>query len=258
MKRLSILFVAIAVAACGGGPTPSADNPSASSTGAPTASAVATPDASPTTTPEPALVPDAAGAKLMATHITRFLDDLARLREPSEINAAVIAEAQWETDNMTPEHMLAGGALGKLSNAMLDALTSLQAGEDLTPESIAPMLALRADMSELAGGVATPAPPTAVVVKGSGSKNTKPFNLPSGDYTVTIKGKSKDRYGGNVIVHLVARADESDTEYLVNEIKSGKGNYKYSTNVYGVAGGSYYLDVSMPGGAWSVTFTPLG
>jgi hypothetical protein len=103
----------------------------------------------------------------------------------------------------------------------------------------------------------TPAPtpePTAVpvkpvVVKGSGSQNTKPFSLPDGDFTVVITGSGD----GNVIVELVPRGETSG-EGLFNEISHGK--YRYETVVYGITAGPYYLD-ALVDGQWVVTFTPL-
>jgi septal ring-binding cell division protein DamX len=95
----------------------------------------------------------------------------------------------------------------------------------------------------------TPAPLRPVVVKGSGSQKTKPFSMPDGDFTVVITGSGHS----NVIIELIARG-ESSGELLFNEISNGK--FKYSTVVYGVAAGSYYLDASVDG-AWVVTFTPL-
>ena len=96
----------------------------------------------------------------------------------------------------------------------------------------------------------TPEPARPIVVKGKGSQNTKPFDLPSGDFTVTIAGTGD----GNVIVYLKGRGDASGGENLFNEIAHGK--YKYETVVYGLVEGSYYLDV-VNDNAWVVTFTPL-
>jgi hypothetical protein len=97
----------------------------------------------------------------------------------------------------------------------------------------------------------TPVPVEPIVVKGSGSQNTKPFDLPAGDLTVTITGSGD----GNVIASLELRGgDVLDREGLFNELPSG--DYKYETVVYGLAAGSYYLDM-LNDGAWVVTFTPL-
>lgn len=60
---------------------------------------------------------------------------------------------------------------------------------------------------------------------------------------------------GRVIVHLVLASDKTQDEGLVNEI-ADKGAYSYDDNIYGVVAGAYYLDAIMPGGAWTVTFTP--
>jgi hypothetical protein len=95
----------------------------------------------------------------------------------------------------------------------------------------------------------TPVPPKPIVVKGSGSQKTKPFSMPDGDFTVVITGSGHS----NVIIDLVARG-ESSGENLFNEISNGR--YKYSTVVYSVTSGSYYLDATVDG-AWVVTFTPL-
>jgi hypothetical protein len=89
----------------------------------------------------------------------------------------------------------------------------------------------------------------AVVIKGSGSQKTKPFDLPDGDFTVTITGSGHS----NVIVDLYARGG-SGSENLFNEIATGR--YKYETQLYGLSAGSYYLDV-VNEGSWVVTFTPL-
>ena len=97
----------------------------------------------------------------------------------------------------------------------------------------------------------TPPPAEPVVVKGSGSQKTKPFDMPGGDFTVVITGNGD----GNVIASLIPRGAEAfEGEGLFNEISNGK--YKYETAVYGVESGSYYLDVSNDN-AWVVTFTPL-
>ena len=92
-------------------------------------------------------------------------------------------------------------------------------------------------------------PATPVVVKGSGTQKTKPFDMPAGDFTVVISGSGD----GNVIADLVPRGGEGSTN-LFNEISNGK--YKYETVAYGVVPGSYYLDVTNSN-AWAVTFTPL-
>jgi hypothetical protein len=109
---------------------------------------------------------------------------------------------------------------------------------------------------------ATPAPTAApaaaarpVTIKGTSSRKTKPFTLGAGDYTAVVRGRSTGGYGGNVIVDLRS-VDGSEDENLTNEIKNGAGSYRYETSVYGLAGGRYYLDVTMPSGTWSVTFTP--
>jgi hypothetical protein len=94
-------------------------------------------------------------------------------------------------------------------------------------------------------------PPAPVVVKGSGSQKTQPFDMADGDFTVTITGSGR----GNVIAHLVpGGGDILSEESLFNEIANGK--YTYETVVYGLAAGSYYLDMTNDG-AWTVTFTPL-
>jgi hypothetical protein len=93
-------------------------------------------------------------------------------------------------------------------------------------------------------------PLSPVVVKGSGSQKTKPFDLPDGDFTVVITGSGNS----NVIVDLVQRGGTGGGEGLFNEISNGK--FKYTTAVYGVTSGSYYLDATVDG-AWVVTFTPL-
>ena len=90
-----------------------------------------------------------------------------------------------------------------------------------------------------------------LIVKGSGTQNTKPFDLPAGDYTVSITGSGK----GNVIAELKPRSgDALSGESLFNEISNGR--YTYETVVYGLAAGSYYIDMTNDG-AWTVTFTPL-
>ena len=102
----------------------------------------------------------------------------------------------------------------------------------------------------------TPAPivevPLAVTVKGSGTQNTKPFEMGAGDFTVTITGSGDS----NVSAVLIPRgAERFEGDYLFNEISDGK--YKYETVVYGLKAGSYYLDVTNDN-AGVVTFTPLG
>lgn len=101
---------------------------------------------------------------------------------------------------------------------------------------------------------ATPEPaPGKVVVKGKGSQKTTRFELADGDYAVVVTGKGPR--SGNVIVDLVLASDKNEYEGLVNEI-ADKGAYSYETNLYGLAADSYYLDAVMPGGGWTVTFTP--
>jgi hypothetical protein len=97
----------------------------------------------------------------------------------------------------------------------------------------------------------TVALPKPIVVKGSGSEKTRPFNMPDGDFTVVIAGSGD----GNVAVYLIPRGGSTfDGELLFNEISHGK--YRYDTVVYGVTSGSYYLDATVDG-SWTVTFTPL-
>ncbi len=97
----------------------------------------------------------------------------------------------------------------------------------------------------------TPASVKAVTVKGTGSRNTKPFELKAGDFVVTMTGVGD----GNVIVRLYPRdGGILESEGLFNEISYKK--YRYETVVYGLAGGSYYLDVSADN-AWVVKFAPL-
>jgi hypothetical protein len=96
---------------------------------------------------------------------------------------------------------------------------------------------------------------TTVTVEGKGSRKTKLFTIGAGDYDVRVDGRSTTEYGGNVIVDLEAR-DASYSETLWNEITEGKGRYAYDTALYGLEGGEYYLDTTMPSGSWVVTFTP--
>jgi hypothetical protein len=97
----------------------------------------------------------------------------------------------------------------------------------------------------------TPEPARPVVVKGKGSQKTKPFDMPGGDFTVTITGNGD----GNVIASLNLRGgDVFAGEGLFNEIAHGK--YKYETVVYGLDPETYYIDMTNTN-AWVVTFTPL-
>ena len=48
--------------------------------------------------------------------------------------------------------------------------------------------------------------------------------------------------------------DALSGESLFNEISNGR--YTYETVVYGLAAGSYYIDMTNDGD-WTVTFTPL-
>ena len=97
----------------------------------------------------------------------------------------------------------------------------------------------------------TAAPAKPVVVKGTGSRNTKPFDMPAGDFTVVITGTGHS----NVIASLVPRgSDVFEGESLFNEISNGK--YRYETVIYGIEAGSYYLYM-VNENAWVVTFTPL-
>jgi hypothetical protein len=101
-----------------------------------------------------------------------------------------------------------------------------------------------------------PAAPTVppaepIVMTGTGSQNTPPFDLPGGDYTVSAAGSADS----NVIIDLVPRGGGVfDSEGLLNEIADG--SFAYSTVAYSVDPGSYYLDVTCHG-SWTVTFTPL-
>jgi hypothetical protein len=99
---------------------------------------------------------------------------------------------------------------------------------------------------------AIPAPPKPAVVKGSGTKNTKPFDLAAGDFTVTITGSGHSNVIADVIPRGGTRFDGGQS--LFNEISDGK--YKYETVVYGLEAGSYYLDMTNAN-AWVVTFSPL-
>lgn len=110
--------------------------------------------------------------------------------------------------------------------------------------------------------VTTPAPTPVVekarTIKARGTANTKPFTLAGGDYTFKIKGKATNMFGGNVIVDLtLVDGGVFDYETLWNEIVD-KGSYSFTTNVYDLDPGKYYLEGEiMPGGAWAVTITPL-
>jgi hypothetical protein len=113
------------------------------------------------------------------------------------------------------------------------------------------LVAVRSCLDRGSTATPTPAPLQPVVVKGSGSRNTKPFTL-AGDYTVVITGKGDIN---NVSIVLHDAQSQAYVDLLVNEISRG-GMYRYETVQYGLDG-TYYLDAEMPDGAWTVTFTPL-
>jgi hypothetical protein len=137
--------------------------------------------------------------------------------------------------NTSPNDLAAGSITQSLST-----LTPTASAEDA---SLAPTPSATAEPT-----VALPKP---VVVKGSGRQKTRPFNMPDGDFTVVIAGSGD----GNVAVYLIPRGGSTfEGELLFNEISHGK--YRYETVVYGVTGGSYYLDATIDG-PWVVTFTPL-
>jgi len=98
--------------------------------------------------------------------------------------------------------------------------------------------------------------PGRVVVNGTGSRNSKPFALATDAYDVVIKGTGER---GNVAIVLMSVNGEY-VDLLVNEVSRG-GSYRYETAQYDLGcstnSGCYFLDATMPNGAWSVTFTPM-
>ena len=95
-----------------------------------------------------------------------------------------------------------------------------------------------------------------VVVKGTNSGKTKLFSLEAGDYSVVVKGKSTGQYGGNVMADLYDSSGNVVDFAMVNEIVNGRRSFTFSNNEYNLDGGQYYLDVTMPSGSWSITFSP--
>lgn len=102
--------------------------------------------------------------------------------------------------------------------------------------------------------------PTAlpVVVTGPDSGNSKLFTLQPGDYTVTMHGNCTDKGGCAAFIGLVPKGDSTgypDEISLINEVGNNKnGPYSYTNNVYGLAGGLYYLDDNAQD-KWTLTFT---
>ena len=108
---------------------------------------------------------------------------------------------------------------------------------------------------------APPAAAAAVVVKGSGRQNTKPFTLGAGSYGITVKGESsRDNERVYLILYPVtpdpSNARDQAGWLLFNGERVGKGTYTLETNEYNLDGREYYLDANMPEGAWTVTWTP--
>jgi hypothetical protein len=238
----------LAIGACGGGtPALSPTLPTTVATQSPAPIATAPPS---TTAPAPTTA--GADSKAIAVHLVNAIDELQALS--GDVTEWALPEGQWAVDNIDSAHM-APPAIAAYMDAMGTLLADLQAGVDTGP-AVAAILATRPALAAMAPGAVgmappTPAPAKPVVVKGTGSQKTKPFNLAAGDFTVTISGRGN----GNVIVDLNLRsAPAYDGETLFNEIAYAK--YKYSTVAYGLAGGSYYLDLAIDN-AWVVTFTPL-
>jgi hypothetical protein len=192
--------------------------------------------------------------------------------EDSDIDDASRPTSAVTKCRMSPQRSLFIGFV-VLSLAVLGSGTAVLAQETPVPETEADLCAriLPPDIapevieycaSRVAVVFGTPetATPTSeattTTVEGKGSRRTKLFTLGAGDYDVRVDGRSTSEYGGNVIVDLVSRDDASFDETLWNEIVDGKGRYAYDTAIYGVDGGEYYLDTTMPGGTWVVTFTP--
>lgn len=251
MKVAIAAVIALVVVGCGSTTAP-APAPSSTVVAAPSAAATASPTraaASPSPTPTPSPSPDVAA---FVRHVTGAIDNLAA--DDSDAVQWFIDEGHWLTD---PANSLPLGAAG-VSDYIDAVQAGLQAAYDVASEDAAvkAVEALRPQIVAMAPGAVptvapTPVPPKAVVVKGTGTRKTKPFTLTAGDFTVVIAGSGR----GNVIAELNPRdGSVLDSELLFNEISSGR--YRYDTVIYGVAGGSYYLDMTVTG-AWVVTFRPL-
>lgn len=103
----------------------------------------------------------------------------------------------------------------------------------------------------------TPAPAKAIVLKGTGSRKTKPFILTSdsGNYTVTFKGTATGYTNASVELYTLDNPSFGGyVDLLFNELRD-RGKYTYDTEAYGIVPGRYYINVSMDG-SWVVTFTP--
>lgn len=151
--------------------------------------------------------------------------------------------------------LLIGGGIVLIALAV--AATARPSAPDSTP---GPTIAAEStDTPEPSMATVAPTqPPTAplepVTISGTSDGKTKRFDLGPGDYQIVMNGESTSDFGGNVIVNVVN--DVGESRNLVNEIVDGRGAYEFSTYDYGYGSGRYYLDLLMPSGSWSVTFTP--
>jgi hypothetical protein len=283
----AVALVAFALGSSGGQQGVQDGVAAALATPAPTASPTPEPTPEPTVTPEPTPEPpsdsEAFDAFTLAVTGDEF-DDLsdafgawteeewgsnANAPDVVEASAALVAVAT-DFDDVRPcfasyrDDVIAFmSAAGEAAEAALDddmdaSLAALSSVSGIDLELSREQAEARCDGDPVP--TATPEPVAeSVKVSGRGTSRSKPFALVAGDYDVVISGKATGMFGGNVIMDLALKGGDGyfDNEMLFNEI-ADKGKYRYSTTVYGIEAGDYYLDGQiMPSGTWTVTLKPI-
>ena len=101
-----------------------------------------------------------------------------------------------------------------------------------------------------------------VVLTGQGTKNTKPFALSGGDYTVRWSATSSSSAGCFHVATLNSTEDERPVgefpEHAADAgdvLIEGKKTVRDETEVYGLEPGRYYFDVTS-GCSWSIAIRP--
>ena len=136
----------------------------------------------------------------------------------------------------------------------------------VAPASIAPTASLVPTATETATAPPTQALPTPsaapvaptkpVVLTGSGTKNTRPFTLAGGDYTVTWSATARSGMGCYHAAQLVLAADPSSGKDIGSALTEDDKTYSDETNLYGLERGRYYVAANS-GCNWKIAIAPL-
>jgi hypothetical protein len=109
---------------------------------------------------------------------------------------------------------------------------------------------------------APPPPPPAekITLSGNTSQNTRPFDLRGGHYTVTwetrLQRGQTSCYSGASLRRVESGRQVELLYNLTLSERDGRTSASGENQVYSVAAGQYFLDVSETGCSWSVTLRP--